>query len=178
MCTYARVCVFVGLSGEPGQSVRCSNGGFKDKCCGEFPGCLLPTSQPFSPPSTPPKEKQTGTQAGTWVEKDRRSQTVRATARCSYSLSPSLAWAEPLQTLAACLPLCSFLSCGCCCCFDAYSGCFRQRRHHWFASFEQLLFVARYLLALLCISGCSVYAYSRLLCVCVCTFVTVIMKIW
>lgn len=72
MCTYARVCVFVGLSGEPGQSVRCGNGGFKDKRCGEFPGCLLPTSQPFSP--TRPKEKQTGTQAESWIEKDRLNQ--------------------------------------------------------------------------------------------------------
>lgn len=43
------VCVFVGLSGEPGQSVRCGNGGFKDECCGEFPGCLLPTHHPSSP---------------------------------------------------------------------------------------------------------------------------------
>lgn len=95
-------------------------------------------------------------------------QTVRETARCSSSLPPSLAWAEPLQTPAACLPLCSFLSCGCSCCFDACSRCCCCRRcpRYWFASFEQLLFVARYLLVFLCISS-SVYAYSRLLCVCV-----------
>lgn len=136
-----------------------------------FPAAFYQLPNPFKPPP-PKKKKQTGTQADTCIEKDRLnragfylmgpSQAVRATARCSYSLPPSLAWAEPLQTPAACLPLCSFLSCGCCCCFDAYSRC---RHHHWFASFEQLLFVARYLLVLLCISS-SVYAYSRLLCVC------------
>ncbi|XP_075959748.1 putative E3 ubiquitin-protein ligase MID2 [Anarhichas minor] len=38
-----------GLSGEPGQSVRCGNGGFKDKRCGEFPGCLFPHN-PHNPP--------------------------------------------------------------------------------------------------------------------------------
>lgn len=48
------VCVFVGLSGEPGQSVRCSNGGFKDKRCGEFP--WLPFTElplTLSPPHPP-----------------------------------------------------------------------------------------------------------------------------
>lgn len=70
LCGCVYVCVFVGLSGEPGQSVRCSNGRYKDKRCGEFPGCLLPTSQPYSP--TPPQtKKQTGTQAEPWIDKDR-----------------------------------------------------------------------------------------------------------
>lgn len=181
VCTYARVCVFVGLSGEPGQSVRCSNGGFKDKRCGEFAGCLLPTSQPFSTPPPPP-QREAGRYTGRHLDRKGQAksgrlllhlmgqsqrQTVRETARCSSSLPPSLAWAEPLQTPAACLPLCSFLSCGCSCCFDACSRCCCCRRcpRYWFASFEQLLFVAGYLLVFLCISS-SVYAYSRLLCVC------------
>lgn len=55
LCVHLRrcMCVFIGLSGEPGQSVRCSNGGFKDKRCGEFPGCLLtnPTTTTTTPPS-------------------------------------------------------------------------------------------------------------------------------
>lgn len=57
LCVCSRVilcgcmCVFVGLSGEPGQSVRCGNGGFKDKRCGEFPGCLLPSTHPSSSPN-------------------------------------------------------------------------------------------------------------------------------
>lgn len=56
------MCVFIGLSGEPGQSVRCSNGGFKDKCCGEFPGCLLTTPPPTLPPLPLPSSTIPGTQ--------------------------------------------------------------------------------------------------------------------
>lgn len=68
------MCVFVGLSGEPGQSVRCGNGGFKDKRCGEFPGCLLPIPYPCSLilpyPYYLDPERQTGAQAETWMDKD------------------------------------------------------------------------------------------------------------
>lgn len=60
-CVFVYVCVFVGLSGEPGQSVRCSNGGFKDKRRGEFSLAAfyltpppLPPPIPPSPPSSPP----------------------------------------------------------------------------------------------------------------------------
>lgn len=75
LCGCVCMCVFVGLSGEPGQSVRCSNGGYKDKRCGEFPGCLFPTSQPYSPILPPQTKKQTGTQADPWIDMDRLLQS-------------------------------------------------------------------------------------------------------
>lgn len=61
------VCVFIGLSGEPGQSVRCSNGGFKDKRCGEFPGCLL-----TNPPTLPPLPLPSSTIPTAGTQRDRK----------------------------------------------------------------------------------------------------------
>lgn len=60
MWVFVYVCVFVGLSGEPGQSVRCSNGGFKDKRRGEFSLAAFYPTPPPSPPPTPPSPSLIG----------------------------------------------------------------------------------------------------------------------
>lgn len=147
----------------------------------------LPDPSHLSNPHLDSEEKQAGTQGDTWADKDgvnwaeRQAVAphdegysqihyshIRATARCSSSYPlPPLAWAQPLQTPAACLPLCSFLSHGCCC-FDAYSCC-RRRRHLWFASFEQLF----YLWLTICLFSFTFFAVYNLIhvcfvCACVC----------